>query len=58
VGHFAYVPECRPVVGKILAAAAGIPICSDPAGVDRAAVHEQIAKEVIRFFAKALSPRH
>jgi len=57
VGHFAYVPECRPVVGRILAAAAGIPICDDPAGVDRAAVHNQIADEVIRFFGKALQSR-
>ena len=54
VGHFAYVPECRSIVGKVLAAAAGIPICDDPAGVDRAAVHEQVANEVIRFFGKAL----
>ena len=58
VGHFAYVPECRPFVGKVLAAAAGIPICDDPAGVDRGAVHEQIAGEVIRFFGKALPARN
>ena len=58
VGHFAYVPECRPVVGKVLAAAAGIPICDDPAGVDRSVVHDQIASEVIRFFGKALPPRN
>jgi len=57
VGHFAYVPECRPFVGKVLAAAAGIPICDDPAGVDRAAAHGQIASEVIGFFAKALRSR-
>lgn len=57
VGHFAYVPECRPVVGKVLAAVAGIPICDDPAGVDRAAEHELIAKDVIRFFGKALAGR-
>ena len=57
VGHFAYVPECRPVVGKVLAAVAGIPICDDPAGVDRTAAHEQIAGDVIRFFGKALATR-
>jgi len=56
VGHFAYVPECRPLVGRILAAAAGIPICDDPAGVDRTAVHEQVAHDVVRFFGKALAP--
>ena len=57
VGHFAYVPLCRPLVGKVLAAVAGIPICDDPAGVDRAAAHEQIANDVIRFFGKALPTR-
>jgi predicted dienelactone hydrolase len=54
VGHFAYVPECRPLVGKVLAAAAGIPICDDPAGIDRGTVHGEIANEVIRFFDKRL----
>ena len=54
VGHFAYVPECRPVVGKVLAGVAGIPICDDPARVDRAAVHQQVANEVVRFFNEAL----
>lgn len=57
VGHFAYVPECRPIVGKVLTAIAGIPICDDPAGVDRAAAHAQIASDVIRFFGKALPAR-
>jgi predicted dienelactone hydrolase len=54
VGHFAYVPECRPIVGRVLAVAAGIPICDDPAGVDRSAVHGEIANEVIKFFGKAM----
>lgn len=57
VGHFAYVPECRPIVGKVLMAIAGIPICDDAAGVDRAAVHEAIAGDVIRFFGKVLPAR-
>jgi hypothetical protein len=55
VGHFAYVPQCRPVIGKVLTTIAGIPICDDPAQVDRAAAHEQIAGEVIRFFGKTLT---
>ena len=58
VGHFAYVPECRPLIGKVLAAAAGIPICDDPAGIDRATVHGEIAGEVIRFFGKTLPLRN
>jgi predicted dienelactone hydrolase len=50
VGHFAYVPECRSIIGPILARVAGIPICNDPDGVDRAAVHQQVARDVIAFF--------
>jgi predicted dienelactone hydrolase len=50
VGHFAYVPECRWIIGPILTRVAGIPICNDPDGVDRAAVHQQVARDVIQFF--------
>jgi predicted dienelactone hydrolase len=50
VGHFAYVPECRSIVGPILTRLAGIPVCNDPDGVDRAAVHHQVAHDVTRFF--------
>jgi predicted dienelactone hydrolase len=50
VGHFAYVPECRSIIGPILARVAGIPICNDPDGVDRAAVHQHVARDVIQFF--------
>jgi len=57
VGHFAYVPECRPVVGALLARAAGIPLCDDPDGVERAKVHLQVAQDVIRFFDSALRAR-
>ena len=32
VGHFAYVPECRWLIGRLLARQ----ICSDADGVDRA----------------------
>jgi predicted dienelactone hydrolase len=50
VGHFAYVPQCRSIIGPILARVAGIPICDDPDGVDRAAVHQDVARDVIQFF--------
>jgi predicted dienelactone hydrolase len=56
-GHFAYVPLCRPVVGKVLTAIAGIPICDDPKGVDRTAVHQQVGNEVVQFFGKTLPAR-
>ena len=56
IGHFTYVPECRPIIGRVLARVAGIPICDDPDGVDRAAVHQQVAGDAIQFFNTALRP--
>jgi predicted dienelactone hydrolase len=57
VGHFAYVPECKRVIGTLLARAAGAPICDDPKGVDRGLLHKQVADDVIDFFGKQLAPR-
>jgi predicted dienelactone hydrolase len=54
VGHFAYVPQCKRIVGPLLARAAGTPICDDPKGVDRATVHRQVARDVIDFFDRQL----
>lgn len=54
VGHFAYVPECRWLLGPVLASVAGIPICNDPDGVDRASVHRQVTRDVIEFFNKSI----
>jgi len=55
VGHFAYVPECRWLVGSILTKVAGLPICHDPDGVDRARIHRQVASDVVAFFDKTLA---
>jgi hypothetical protein len=49
------VPECRWLVGPILTRVAGLPLCYDPTGVDRALVHKQIAPEVVAFFDKNLA---
>ena len=54
VGHFAYVPECKWLIGPLLARVAGIPICNDPRGVDRGLVHRQVADDVIAFLGKHL----
>jgi len=54
-GHFVYVPECRWLVGPILTRFAGLPLCDDPKGVDRALVHKQVAPEVVAFFDKNLA---
>jgi predicted dienelactone hydrolase len=54
VGHFAYVPECKWLIGPILARLAGAPVCNDPDGVDRGRVHEEVANDVIAFFTQHL----
>jgi predicted dienelactone hydrolase len=54
-GHFAYVPECRWLVGPILAKFADLPLCNDPKGVDRSLVHKQVAPDVVVFFDKTLA---
>ena len=55
VGHFAYVPECRWLVGPILTKLAGLPLCDDPKRVDRALVHKQVAPDVVAFFDRSLA---
>jgi predicted dienelactone hydrolase len=50
VGHFTYVPLCRPLVGRALAGQ----ICSDPDGVDREALHTAVAADATKFFAAHL----
>jgi predicted dienelactone hydrolase len=51
VGHFSYVPLCRPLIGKLAASL----ICTDPAGVDRPAVHQAVGANAVAFFAQQLS---
>ena len=55
VGHFAYVPECRWLVGPILSRLAGFPICDDPRGINRARVHDEVARDVVAFFNENLA---
>jgi predicted dienelactone hydrolase len=50
VGHFVYVPLCKPVIGKLAASL----ICTDLKGVERADVHEKVGTDVVRFFDKSL----
>lgn len=48
-GHFVFVDVCRP-----LAQAAAAEWCSDPPGVDRAAVHADLESTITKFFAENL----
>jgi predicted dienelactone hydrolase len=50
VGHFVYVPLCKPIIGKLAASL----ICTDLKGVERADIHEKVGTDVVRFFDKSL----
>ncbi len=50
VGHFTYGPVCKPVIGRIAAGQ----VCEDPNGVDRAAFHEEVVRDALRFFKAKL----
>jgi predicted dienelactone hydrolase len=50
VGHFVYVPLCKPIIGKLAASL----ICTDLKGVERADVHEKVGTDVVRFFDLSL----
>jgi predicted dienelactone hydrolase len=44
-GHYDFLPPCSPRLAQIAA-----PICADPPGFDRAAFHEVLNGEIVRFF--------
>ncbi|MCU0801812.1 MAG: hypothetical protein MUD11_08550 [Rhodobacteraceae bacterium] len=45
--HFSFLGLCLPTAGAILEAAGEDPICDDPAGADRAAVHAQVIADLV-----------
>jgi predicted dienelactone hydrolase len=48
-GHFVYVDECELPIEVM-----GVPLCSDRAGVDRKAVHADLAALIERFLQRRL----
>jgi len=50
-GHFAFMPPCPEALRSIVPE-----ICTDPSGFDRAAFHETMNAEVVRFLRAALAP--
>lgn len=49
-GHYVFLPPCEPAL------AAAIPdLCRDAPGIDRAAIHAQLAGDAVAFFGKALA---
>lgn len=50
--HYTFLPPCEPALAQRIPT-----LCSDPPGIDRAAIHAQLAADAIRFFAAALAPQ-
>lgn len=51
VGHYTFLATCTPNGEKVL------PVCRDGAGVDRAAVHEQVSRMAFEFFEQAFAKK-
>ena len=49
--HFVFLAPCTAQLKAVAA-----PICTDPPGVDRAAVHAQLNAEIVAFFNRTLPP--
>ncbi|MCC5780146.1 alpha/beta fold hydrolase [Nitratireductor sp. B36] len=47
--HFTFLAECKPEGAAMLAAEKDDPVCDDPEGADRAAVHKAIVEEIAAF---------
>jgi predicted dienelactone hydrolase len=47
--HFAFLGLCKPQGREILAEERDDPVCDDPAGTDRAAIHEEIIEQIATF---------
>jgi len=47
--HFSFLAVCKPGGAQILLEEEDDPVCSEPTGADRAAVHAQVIKAVSRF---------
>jgi predicted dienelactone hydrolase len=48
-GHYTFLPPCGPELARIVP-----DICVDPPGVSRTAVHQELNKSLVAFFARAL----
>ena len=44
--HFTALPLCKPAAEEILKEEGDDPVCTDPKGTDRAAVHATIINEI------------
>lgn len=47
--HFTFLAECKPEGAALLAEEQDDPVCTDPAGTDRADVHRRIARTILEF---------
>ncbi|WAC28829.1 alpha/beta hydrolase family protein [Ancylobacter sp. SL191] len=51
--HYSFLALCKPAAPELLKAEGEDPICADPAGADRASVHQQVIARVARFLTAA-----
>ncbi|HEY0192176.1 MAG TPA: prolyl oligopeptidase family serine peptidase [Kofleriaceae bacterium] len=51
-GHFVFLAPCSSALATDAAE-----LCTDPPGIDRAAIHTQLAADAVQFFARALAVR-
>jgi predicted dienelactone hydrolase len=54
--HFTALPLCKPMAEAILIEEQDDPVCTDPAGTDRAAVHRQIVSDILSDLDLAAAP--
>ena len=47
--HFTFLAECKPGAKQMLIEEGEDPICDDPAGTDRAMIHQKIIDSVLKF---------
>lgn len=47
--HFSFLAECKPGAENLLKAEGEDPICDDPAGTDRAALHQLVVESIAEF---------
>ena len=47
--HFSALPPCKPRGPALLAAEGGDPVCDDPPGTDRRALHKRIVARIAAF---------
>ncbi|WP_245515042.1 alpha/beta hydrolase family protein [Jiella endophytica] len=54
--HFTFLGLCKPEAARLLAEEQDDPVCTDPEGSDRAAIHTRVIERISRFLGLAAVP--